>query len=142
MLKQFFFIACGLQLVILSTQRLDSMTAKHTEDYPQATDSKGQMHLRNDEPVFLRIWSIFPLIMSCERNAFSKKASLFLLLSKKWTLSLQTNGKFLTHFFIFLGMKVLSVFKETSCWTLCPLRAFESNNQYCEGKRKLALIYF
>lgn len=63
-------------------------------------------------------------------------------IKKKRALSLQTNGKFLTHFLLSLEMKMLSVFREKSCWIICLLGSFESNNQYCDGKRKLALIYF
>lgn len=44
---------------------------------------------------------------------------------KKWTLSLQPNGKFLIHFLTLLEMKVLSVFRGEDCyWMLMSSGCF------------------
>lgn len=66
--------------------------------------------------------------MSSKRNLFSNRTSLFRLLyqkKKKWTLSLQPNGKFLIHFLTLLEMKVLSVFRgEDYYWMLMSSGCF------------------
>ena len=97
------------------------MPAKHTEHHPRLQTARGKCVSGttrlgfSENEAFSSWWCPLKEIQSLtELHSCSSY-------TKKWAHSLQTNGKFWTHFLILLEIKVLSVFRAKNCCMLCPL---------------------